>query len=84
MPYQASHRHARISPRKVRPLADLIRGRYAEEALAVLQMKPHRGAKMLAKVIRSAIGNAVDPENKSNKGRPADPKKPQKARTVPV
>ena len=33
MAYEASHRFARISPRKVRPLADLIRGKFADDAL---------------------------------------------------
>lgn len=58
MAYRASHRFARISPRKVRPLANLIRGRRADEALALLQYQPQRGARMLEKVLRSAIANA--------------------------
>jgi large subunit ribosomal protein L22 len=58
--YQAVHRFARISPRKVRPLADLIRGKPADEALNILRYQPHRGARMLEKVIRSAMANAED------------------------
>lgn len=58
--YQATHRFARISPRKVRPLADMIRGKYADEALDLLQYQPQRGARLLEKVIRSALGNAQD------------------------
>ncbi len=58
MAYRASHRFARISPRKVRPLANLIRGRRADEALALLRYQPQRGARMLEKVLRSAIANA--------------------------
>jgi len=34
MAYTAIHRHARISARKVRPLADLIRGKAVDDALA--------------------------------------------------
>jgi large subunit ribosomal protein L22 len=60
MPYRASHRFARISPTKVRPVARLIRGRYADEALEALRYMPKRGARMLEKVLRSALGNAED------------------------
>lgn len=62
MAFKASHRHARISARKVRPLADMVRGKYADEALDLLKYQPHRGARMLEKVIRSALGNAQDPD----------------------
>ncbi len=58
MPYEATHRFARISARKVRPLADLIRGKYADEALDILRYQPHRGARLLEKVLKSALGNA--------------------------
>ena len=60
--YKATHKYARISPRKVRPLADLVRGEYAGDALDILRYQPHRGARMLEKVIRSALGSAQDPE----------------------
>jgi large subunit ribosomal protein L22 len=60
MPYTATHRHARISARKVRSLANLIRGKHADEALDILKYMPHRGARMLEKVLRSALGNAED------------------------
>lgn len=66
MPFIATHRHARISARKVRPLADLVRGQFADDALEALKYQPHRGARMLEKVLRSAVGNAQDPEQ--NKG----------------
>lgn len=67
MAFRATHRNARISPRKVRPLADLIRGRFADEALDLLRYQPQRGARMLEKVLRSALGNAQDPDQ--NPGR---------------
>jgi large subunit ribosomal protein L22 len=60
MGYKAIHRFARISPRKVRPLADLVRGKFADDALDILRYMPHRGARMLEKVIRSALANAED------------------------
>ena len=58
MAYKASHKYARISARKVRALADRVRGKFADEALDILRFQPHRGARMLEKVIRSALGNA--------------------------
>ena len=60
MAYKAVHRFARISARKVRPIADLIRGKGTDEALNVLRYQPHRGARMLEKVLRSALANAED------------------------
>jgi len=58
--YTAVHRFAQISARKVRPLADLVRGKFADEALDLLRYQPHRGARMLEKVIHSALANAED------------------------
>lgn len=60
MSYTATHRFARISARKVRPVADLIRGKHADEALEILRYQPHRGARLLEKVLKSALGNAED------------------------
>jgi large subunit ribosomal protein L22 len=60
MAYEAVHRFARISPRKARLLADLIRGKYADEALDILKYQPQRGARMIEKVLRSALSNAED------------------------
>lgn len=58
--YTAIHRFARISSRKVRPLLDLVRGKYADDALDTLKYMPHRGARMVEQVIRSAMANAED------------------------
>lgn len=71
MPFKAVHKFARISSRKVRPLADLVRGKFADEALDLLKYQPHRGARMLEKVLRSAVGNAQDTEQ--NKGQSYNP-----------
>ncbi len=60
MAYEAHHRYARISPQKVRLFADLVRGKFADEALEILRYHPNRGARMLEKVIRSALANAED------------------------
>ncbi|MEX2117998.1 MAG: 50S ribosomal protein L22 [Pirellulales bacterium] len=60
MAYEAVHRFARVSARKVRPLADLIRGKHADEALDILRYQPQRGARLLEKVLKSAMGNAEE------------------------
>ena len=57
---RATHQHARISPTKVRPFADLIRGRTAEQGLNALAYEPNRGARLIEAVLRSAIANAED------------------------
>jgi large subunit ribosomal protein L22 len=60
MKYKALHRHADMSPRKIRPFAALIRGRSADEALELLRFLPNKGARLLEAVLKSAIGNAED------------------------
>jgi large subunit ribosomal protein L22 len=60
MAYTASHRFARIAATKVRPFATLIRGKRAHEGLELLRFVPNRGARMLEKVLKSAMANAED------------------------
>ena len=67
MGFRAVHKHARISARKVRLIADMIRGKFADEALDILRYQPERGARMLEKVLKSAIGNAQDPDQNPGK-----------------
>ena len=50
----------RQSPRKVRLIADLVRGKDANEALTMLQFVDKRAAGPFAKVIKSAVANAKD------------------------
>ena len=50
----------RQSPRKVRLIADLVRGKKTSTALATLQFVDKRAAQPFAKVIESAIANAKD------------------------
>ena len=59
-PYKASHRFARTSVRKLLPILDLIRGKYADDALDILKYLPHRGARMIEQVLKSAMANAED------------------------
>lgn len=60
MVYRASHKFARIAASKVRPFADMIRGRAAKTGLDLLRYVPNRGAAMLFKVLSSAMANAAD------------------------
>src|SRR5438105_7078382 len=59
-PYRAEHRFARISVRKLRPILDLVRGKYADDAVDILKYLPHRGARMIEQVLKSAMANAED------------------------
>ena len=58
--YHATHRFARISVRKLRPLLDLIRGHFADDALDMLKYMPHRGARLIERVLKSAMANAEE------------------------
>ena len=61
--FMAKHRYARLTARKGRLIADLIRGRSANEALEVLEFSPKRAAVFYLKVLRSAMANASQNEN---------------------
>ncbi|GIU84338.1 MAG: hypothetical protein KatS3mg008_1113 [Acidimicrobiales bacterium] len=56
----ATHRLARISAFKVRPVLDLIRGKSVTEAAEILSLTERRGAVLVDKVLRSAVANAVN------------------------
>ena len=60
MRYIAKHRFADVTARKLRPFADLIRGRRADEALEQLRFLPNRSARLIEAVLKSALGNAED------------------------
>ena len=64
----ASLKNYRQSPRKVRLIADLVRGKRAEHALALLSMLPKRGSDPMAKLIKSAIANAQHMDEGSSVG----------------
>ncbi len=53
---------ARIAPRKARSVIDLIRGKRAGEALSVLKFTARGAARVVEKVLRSAIANAENRE----------------------
>ena len=54
----AVSRDTGISPRKVRKLVDMVRGRQVDEALTLLKFTPTPTAQMVAKTIKSAAANA--------------------------
>ena len=58
MEFKASHRYARMSARKVRYVADQIRGQSVDRALSILNFSPKRAAALVQKVVESAKENA--------------------------
>jgi len=60
--FAARHRYARVTARKARLIADMIRGRSANEAIELLEFSPKRAAHFYLKVLRSAMANASQDE----------------------
>ena len=58
MEVSAKLRYARISPKKCRIVADQIRGKPVGEALDILRFSPKKAARIIRKVLESAIANA--------------------------
>ena len=58
MEVKAVSRYIRLSPRKVRQVVDLIRGKKIDEALAILKYTPKRASEVVTKVVKSAAANA--------------------------
>jgi len=58
METKAVAKYVRISPRKVRLVVDLIRGKKVEEALAILRFTPNISREPVTKVLKSAVANA--------------------------
>ena len=64
---RAEHKYARISPRKVEIICNMIRGKDAALALALMENTPKAGCELMIKVLKSAMANAennfeMDPE----------------------
>ena len=55
---RAELKYARISSRKVKIVADLIRGKKVDEALAIVKFTPKASSEILEKLLKSAIANA--------------------------
>lgn len=60
--WQAVHRFARVSPRKMRLVIDLIRGVHVNDAQDILRHTRKRGSALVLKVLQAAIANANEQE----------------------
>ena len=65
---RAVAKYVRISPRKARSVINAIRGKDVNEAFAILELSPKKAARIIYKVLKSAVANAennlnLDPEN---------------------
>jgi len=58
MEFTAKYRHAHMSARKLRVVADMVRGKHVNDALQVLRVTNKRASYMIDKVLRSAVANA--------------------------
>lgn len=67
MAWTATHRYARIAERKARLLADLIRGRRCDDAVALLKFTHKRAAIMVDRVLKSAMASANEQEAQMSK-----------------
>ena len=63
MEARAHLRYARIAPRKVSVVLDLIRGEDLDKALAILQYTPKAASELLYKLVKSAAANAENNHN---------------------
>ncbi|MCB0319577.1 MAG: 50S ribosomal protein L22 [Bdellovibrionales bacterium] len=57
---KASLREVRIAPRKVRYVLDLVKGKQLGPALDILAFKPNKGARLVHKLLKSAVANATE------------------------
>ena len=58
MEVKATAKYVRMSPIKLKPVADLVRGKDVNEALTILKFTPGKGAEIVEKVVQSALANA--------------------------
>ena len=56
----AVHKYIRLSPTKARRVMNEIRGKYVDEALAILKFVPNRAARYIEKLVKSAAANAFE------------------------
>ncbi len=60
MKSKAVGKYIRISSRKVKPVADLVRGKTVTEARAILKFTPRKASFHILKVLDSAVANAIN------------------------
>jgi large subunit ribosomal protein L22 len=58
MEAKATAKYVRMSPSKLKPVTDLVRGKDLNEALTILKFTPGKGAELVEKVVHSAAANA--------------------------
>lgn len=58
MEVKATAKGIRLAPRKARPIVDAVRGKHADEALAILNFAPSPAARTVLRVVKSAVANA--------------------------
>lgn len=58
MEAKAIAKYVRMSPIKLKPVTDLIRGKSLQEALTILKFTPGKGSELVEKVVQSAAANA--------------------------
>ena len=63
---EATLKYARISSRKVKIVADLIRGKKIDEALAIVKYVPKASSEIIEKLLKSAIANAENNHHMAN------------------
>lgn len=68
MAVQARLSNYRVSARKARLVADAVRGRQVEDALSLLDLSDKRFARPLAKLVRSALANAEEKNQRDKAG----------------
>ena len=57
---KAIAKYVRMSPIKLAPVTDLVRGKDLQEALNILKFTPGKGAEIVEKVVKSAAANAEE------------------------
>ena len=63
MEAKAVAKYVRMSPIKLKPVADLVRGKNLQEALTILKFTPGKGSVLVEKVVKSAAANAENNHN---------------------
>ncbi|NNF56702.1 MAG: 50S ribosomal protein L22 [Rhodothermaceae bacterium] len=60
MQARARQQYIRTSPRKMRIVADVVRGKNVEQALTTLHFMPQKAARTIERILHSAVANLID------------------------
>ena len=72
MEAKATHKYITTSPRKMRLLADLIRGKAVDQAMEILHFSPKHASRDAEKALRSAVSNLFNQEEEETKYETSD------------